>query len=395
MSQAVKYTVPAYELIPNTIRPSEMGQKNYGWSKGVMRSGRSYYGEFWNIDCCPGFYVMIYYFSTQGLEDLDAQGLLDLLVVEELIRIRSFLNLGDKWHVDATAEKEMDEANNEMWVVAIPMESYDDVHVDCLHRIHRYQDEILDTYYPSVLIDEEMNQRINAELKEVDRKLKKIPGTFEYTELQQRKNEAKRMRKNPKTSLTGKFNEALIYAAITHVNQYRKQTKIPYISHLLATSGAVLEYGGTEDEAIAALLHDAAEDQGGIKTLEEIRCHFGDTIAEIVAGCSDDMPSEEGKKRPWNMRKTEHMEHLKDASYSVLLVSMADKIHNLRTILADLEVQEVHQVWERFNATPDESLWYFKKLYEICETRAILPLGMVRVMKGLIEALEKKVDRSR
>ena len=165
--------------------------------------------------------------------------------------------------------------------------------------------------------------------------------------------------------LTGKFEEAIVYAVGKHAGQFRKHTDIPYISHLMAAAGLVMEHGGTEEEVIAALLHDAAEDQGGQATLAEIRNRFGENVAEIVVGCSDDLPETEEKKRPWTVRKKEHLEHMTRASRGVLLVSLADKIHNLRTILTDLHVTSVSEQWKRFNATPAESRWYYRSMHDI------------------------------
>lgn len=202
------------------------------------------------------------------------------------------------------------------------------------------------------------------------------------------------MKRDSNSRLGERFEQALLYAVRKHAGQVRKHTDIPYICHLLAAAGLVMEFGGAETEVIAALLHDAAEDQGGTETLAEIRAQFGDAVADIVADCSDDMPEEESKKRPWPERKTEHIAHLRDASRSVLLVSMADKIHNLRTILTDLEVLSVTEMWQRFNATPAESLWYYRSLLDIfarCDAQPALPLAMVRLMQNLVASLGDKI----
>ena len=191
--------------------------------------------------------------------------------------------------------------------------------------------------------------------------------------------------------LTEKFEEALVFAVRKHAGQCRKRTDIPYISHLLAAAGLVLEHGGTEEEVIAALLHDAAEDQGGLATLAEIRSRFGDNVAEIVVGCSDDMPEAEEKKRPWMERKTGHLEHMKHAARGVLLVSLADKIHNLRSILTDLHVASVTEQWKRFNATPAESRWYYRSMHDIFAGRQDLPVAMVKEMTGLVETMERQL----
>lgn len=130
--------------------------------------------------------------------------------------------------------------------------------------------------------------------------------------------------------LTTRFNEALVYAAQLHADQFRKGTSIPYIAHLLAVAGIALENGANEDQAIAALLHDAVEDQGGEKTSQEIRGRFGNNVAEIVEGCTD---TDIIPKPPWRKRKEDYISHLKNAGRSILLVSASDKLHNARAIL--------------------------------------------------------------
>src|SRR5579872_5374059 len=132
--------------------------------------------------------------------------------------------------------------------------------------------------------------------------------------------------------LTTRFEEALVFATQLHAEQTRKGTTIPYISHLLAVTAIVIENGGNEDEAIAALLHDAIEDQGGAATREEIRRRFGDAVVAIVDGCTD---AETLPKPPWQERKQVYLAHLPSASPSVLLVSAADKLHNAYAILRD------------------------------------------------------------
>ena len=158
--------------------------------------------------------------------------------------------------------------------------------------------------------------------------------------------------------LTDKFNEALSYAERLHRNQKRKGTDIPYISHLMTVSSIVLEYGGNEEEAIAALLHDAVEDQGGEMTYKYIKTKFGHNIASIVLDCSDTWKQ---IKPSWRERKESYIRNLEKKKSSSLLVSLADKTHNAESILSDhFEIGE--NIWLRFNGGKKETLWYYSEL---------------------------------
>ena len=172
-------------------------------------------------------------------------------------------------------------------------------------------------------------------------------------------------------SLGARFVEALGFAARLHAGQVRKGTGIPYVSHLLAVAGLVLEDGGDEDEAIAALLHDAAEDQGGTAVLDEIRERFGDRVAAIVRGCSDPL---EQPKPPWRPRKETYLRLLRSAPPDVLRVALADKVHNARSVLADLRTLGP-ALWARFNAPRDDQLWYFRALVDLFGRRYPGPLA--------------------
>jgi hypothetical protein len=155
-----------------------------------------------------------------------------------------------------------------------------------------------------------------------------------------------------------RFDDALLYAADVHRDQVRKGSGTPYVTHLMGVASIVGESGGSEDDVIASLLHDAPEDHGGIKRLEDIRERFGDRVAEIVAGCTD---TYEEDKPEWWGRKKAYIAHLADAPESVRLVSAADKLHNARAILADLRVLG-DGVWERFTGGKDGTLWYYREL---------------------------------
>src|SRR5512139_2838259 len=155
-----------------------------------------------------------------------------------------------------------------------------------------------------------------------------------------------------------RFDQALVYAHQLHARQTRKGTTIPYIGHLLAVTAIVIENGGTEDEVIAALLHDAIEDAGGDPIRQVIRDRYGDKVLAIVEGCTD---TDQTPKPPWRARKEDYLAHLSEASPSVLLVSLADKIHNAGSILRDLR-NEGDSVWLRFTGGKDGSLWYYRAL---------------------------------
>ncbi len=157
-----------------------------------------------------------------------------------------------------------------------------------------------------------------------------------------------------------RFREALVYAATLHTAQTRKATATPYIAHLMAVAGLALEHGASEDVAIAALLHDAVEDQGGQKTAEAIRARFGDAVHDIVLACSD---TDVTPKPPWRDRKERYLAHVRSAPVEVRLVSVSDKVHNARSILADLRL-EGDAVWARFHGGKEGTLWYYRSLVE-------------------------------
>jgi GTP pyrophosphokinase len=162
------------------------------------------------------------------------------------------------------------------------------------------------------------------------------------------------------TMLSERFTTALVYATQLHANQVRKSSGVPYVAHLLGVASIALEYGANEDEAIAALLHDAVEDQGGAATREEIRRRFGDKVTEIVDACTD---ADAIPKPPWRKRKEAYIAHIPTASPSVLLVSVADKLYNARSILKDYRVLG-ESLWERFQGGREGTLWYYRTLVD-------------------------------
>ena len=188
--------------------------------------------------------------------------------------------------------------------------------------------------------------------------------------------------------LTPKFVEALGYAAEKHATQTRKAGEVPYLGHLLSVAGLVIEAYGTETQAIAALLHDAAEDQGGERALAEIDQKFGADVASIVAECSDTF---DVLKPPWRGRKERYIQHLREASDDAVLVSLADKLDNARAILRDLRAHG-NEVWQRFSVQdPQLHLWYYRSLLEVYSQRA--HNWMVGELHDVIDALEQAINR--
>jgi (p)ppGpp synthase/HD superfamily hydrolase len=192
------------------------------------------------------------------------------------------------------------------------------------------------------------------------------------------------------TVLTDRFDRALLYATHVHGGQVRKGTSIPYIAHLLAVAATVLEYGGSEDMAIAALLHDAVEDQGGEPRLSDIRNRFGDRVADIVRSCSDTIVNSSSgqKKEDWRIRKTRYIDHLSLVDQETLLVSLSDKVHNARSILRDLRKPEIGEtIWDRFNNPKSDTLWYYREAASAFVKH--LPGQLATELRDIVDVLEK------
>jgi (p)ppGpp synthase/HD superfamily hydrolase len=172
------------------------------------------------------------------------------------------------------------------------------------------------------------------------------------------------------TVLGAAFANAVAYAAWLHRDQGRKATGIPYMAHLLGVAALVLDQGGDEEEAIAALLHDALEDQWERTSEDELRARFGDKATQIVVACSDSLG---GEKREWQARKSDYLDHLRAQPPEVLRVSLADKLHNARSMVADLRTVG-DDLWRRFTGTPAQQAWYYGSLLEIFRERDVSPL---------------------
>jgi GTP pyrophosphokinase len=179
--------------------------------------------------------------------------------------------------------------------------------------------------------------------------------------------------------LSPRFSEALVMAAALHAGQLRKIAGTPYVGHLLAVCGIVLEYGGGEDEAIAALLHDAIEDQGGAPTREEIGRRFGPAVVAIVDGCTD---SDVQPKPPWRGRKERHLAHLREAPAAVCLVVAADKLDNVRSMLREYR-RHGESLWGYFRGGREGTRWYY---------RAAVEAVRHATAAALIEELDRRVS---
>jgi GTP pyrophosphokinase len=185
--------------------------------------------------------------------------------------------------------------------------------------------------------------------------------------------------------LGSRFEEALAFAARLHASQVRKGSDVPYVAHLLGVASLALEHGADEDEAIAALLHDAIEDQGGAQAREEIRRRFGDAVTAIVDGCTD---ADVTPKPPWRGRKEAYIARIASESPSVRLVSLADKVHNARATLTDYRAVG-EALWARFKGGREGTLWYYRALVDAFRQAGATPL--VDELDRAVSELERLV----
>ena len=184
-----------------------------------------------------------------------------------------------------------------------------------------------------------------------------------------------------------RLQRAFRYAAEKHAGQTRKQTAVPYLSHLMAVASLVLEAGGDEDMAIAAFLHDVVEDCGGMSRLREVRKQFGPRVAEMVEGCTDSF----GEPKPeWLERKKDYLREVKHADVETRLVSASDKLHNVRTILADYR-QDGEAIWTRFSGKKEGTLWYYRALSDEYQRRS--PNRITRELEIVVAELERAVGK--
>ncbi len=191
----------------------------------------------------------------------------------------------------------------------------------------------------------------------------------------------------PTVVLDSRFVAGVAEAVRLHGRQARKSGGAPYVSHLLAVAGLVLEHGGDEDQAIAALLHDGPEDQGGAVTLADVTRRFGPRVGAIVAACSDTL---ESPKPPWRGRKEAFLDRLPGAGPDVWLVVAADKVHNARTIVDELRAGGPATL-ERFNGGRDGTLWYYGAL--AAELAVLAPGALAEELAGLVAEMRSLVER--
>ena len=184
--------------------------------------------------------------------------------------------------------------------------------------------------------------------------------------------------------LSRRFTDAAAWAAELHAGQTRKGTATPYLAHLLGVVALALEHGADEDEAIAALLHDAPEDQGGRETLAEVERRFGSRVAGIVDGCTD---TYQDPKPPWRERKERHLAHLRTADASVRLVMACDKVHNLRAVVRDYRT-EGEALWQRFRTrSGPDVIWYYREALAVLGGE-----GAEERIRPLLHDLERELD---
>jgi len=195
----------------------------------------------------------------------------------------------------------------------------------------------------------------------------------------------RRTQSQRKIGLGSRFRRAFLFASEMHKGQTRKASTIPYIAHLMGVASLVLEAGGDEDLAIAALLHDVVEDCGGAPMRKEVRRQFGKRVARVVDGCTD---ADSDPKPPWRERKENYIRHLKTADADTQLVSAADKLNNVRSILSDYRAIG-ESVWSRFHGGREGTLWYYRTLRDVFLRRK--PNRITRELELAVSELDSLV----
>ncbi|MGZ8630926.1 MAG: HD domain-containing protein [Actinomycetota bacterium] len=186
---------------------------------------------------------------------------------------------------------------------------------------------------------------------------------------------------------TARLTDALAFAFAAHDGQTRKGTDVPYISHPLGVASLVMEAGGSDDEVVAALLHDAVED-GGEELIEPIRETFGERVIDIVLECSDAVVPKGADKPGWWERKRAYIERVPQESSGAVLVTTADKVHNARAIVSDLrEIGD--EVFARFTAGKDGALWYQRAITEALERNPHTPRRLLVELRSALDEIER------
>jgi len=189
------------------------------------------------------------------------------------------------------------------------------------------------------------------------------------------------------SQLGTKFKDALLFAMEIHAGDFRKGTSIPYVSHLLGVCALVLEDGGDEEEAIAALLHDTLEDHPEKVNKDDLIRRFGARVADLVERCTDTPPDyRAGEKPPWHERKSAYVDQIRKETYPLCRVSLADKIHNVRTIVMDYR-RLGDAIWARFKANKDDQLRYHWDLVDAFR-EANAPAHLLNELDILVSELE-------
>lgn len=344
---------------PNFKKTAENDSLDIGWHEGVLSDGRPFRLEAW---CQDQVTFLTYFFSTIDLEEFTNDELaIWLSAGEGLFEFTSTER-------SSSAMKWRDAAGNEMWAFTVIVGADDETNIKDHKPLQKYD--------RSPRIDAVEAARFSAENLD--------PGDVSLRDLGYIENPQGGPPVMLRTRvLSRRFEDALVFATQLHREQPRKGTTIPYVAHLLAVASIALEHGADEDEAIGALLHDAAEDQGGEPTLKLIRERFGPRVAEIVEGCTDAITI---PKPPWRQRKEKYLAHLPHSSASVRLVSASDKLHNARSILSDLH-REGEETWTRFNGGKEGTLWYYRALVRAFRAAGNSPL--VEELDRVVTEMEK------
>ena len=182
--------------------------------------------------------------------------------------------------------------------------------------------------------------------------------------------------------LSARFDEAFAFASELHREQLRKIGRVPYLSHLLRVAGLALDFGASEDVAIAALLHDAVEDCGGMATEAVIRERFGDFVADVVLETSDSTTADANRKAPWRERKEAYLAHLQTGSEAAALVSGCDKLDNITSLTRAMEIAGNEATLSRFKGGSADLIWYYESVAEVLRERGVLVAGELSAAIG-------------